>query len=182
LIVANLGTGVATAPTALVVSPALLTEGTSVEGGDIHVQGGGPWSSVLTLHAQPAPRCEEGPDSYEIVRFESANLTAMVIDATGLGGSALHLDAPDTFCGTGGAERPADLQPVVVATGLDGGAVAKNARLGVRLAGTPLGALLEQGGWTAPGGEPVASALANSAEAHLDAVRHGGVAGSTGKR
>jgi hypothetical protein len=176
--VSNLGTGIATAPMALVFSPPVLSDGSVVGSGMFEIHGAGPASTPVEVHARAAPRCDDGPTSYTIVQFSGVELTALVLDATGLADTPLHLSALDTFSAAGARAHPLELQPVMVATGLDGDAIARNAARGTALAGTPLGALLQEGGWTTPNGEPVATALAVGAQAHLDTVRHARIAGS----
>ncbi len=186
LMLANLGSGISTSPLALIASPAALANATACGSGTFEVEGGASTSLPLRFRASPAPRCDEGPASYEVVHFPEADLTAVVLDATGLGDDFLRLSAVDTFTrldGWGGAGSPLlDVQPVIVATGLGGGGVAVNAAHGAHLAGTPFGELLERGGWTTPAGTPAASALVAGTEMHIGAARHARLAGSSGRR
>ncbi len=172
-VVANLGTGIATSPQVVVATPGALGRATVLANGVFEVTGGAPSSRPVSVSARSAaPRCDGGPSAWEVLHLAESDLTALVLDATGLGDTPLALGTPELMSGMMAGSCALDARPFVVSVGGRAGLVQG---AGLELASTPVGAWLAEGGWTAPGGEPAATTVAASVAA---ADAHGRLAGS----
>lgn len=165
LLVGNLGRSRATSPQVVIARPGALGSPGAIASGELVVGGGGEASSKVEVRPRAAPLCDAGPLAWEVVHFAAADVTAMVIDATGLGTTPLGVTAPAVLGGletvsTPGASTGASAPRVetwarepIVLSRPDGGSCDP------AFARTPLGRVLARGGWTARGGEPAATAL-----------------------
>ncbi|MES2638000.1 MAG: S8 family serine peptidase [Myxococcota bacterium] len=175
-VVGNLGTGIATSPQVVVATPGALGRSTLLANGVFEVGGGAPASHPVTVSARTTPRCDGGAAAWEVLDLADADVTALVLDATGLGDTPLALGTPELMSGGGARACALDSQPFVVATGerldLSHGTSAQ-------LSASPIGEWLADGGWTTPSGEPAATAIAASV---IAAGAHGRLAGSGSSR
>ncbi len=171
VLVGNHGRGLATSPQVVVATPGALGTADVLESGTLAITGAAPASARLVVRARAAPRCDAGPTAYELVHFTTADVTAVLLDATGLGETPLAVGAPELLAGVGPRFDGLTAQPVTLSKP-GGGCDAS-------FTSTPVGTVLARGGWTAHGGEPAASALAASADPGLAHVR---LAGSAGPR
>ena len=166
-VVGNFGIGIATSPQILVATPGALGPATLLSSGVFDVNGGARASRTVAATARSAPRCDGGPTAWEVIHLPESDMTALVLDATGLADTPLALGAPELMSGivtrlcTIGAPQPFVVS-IGARPGLSHGA-------DVTLVGTPIAEWLAAGGWTAPAGEPAATSIAAgvaAAEAH----------------
>ena len=171
IVVGNHGRALATSPQVLVATLGVLGLVEELESGTLAIDGGAPASARLSVHAHAAPRCDAGPLAYQVVRFVSADVTAVLLDATGLAETPLAVGALELLGGSGPFASPLTATPVPLsrAAGCGDGDFST----------TPVGAILSRGGWTSHAGEPAASALAATAGS---GAAHARLAGSAGRK
>ena len=141
----NLGVGRATSPTAVVLTPGVISQSSVLGVGGVY--GAGDFADRWRLLRLPTP---------------SGGVHLFSIDADTLSGTPVALSARALLSG-----GTPGYHPVLVGTGHFPGPLARNRALGQELAGTPLGDLLGAGGWITPNGEPGASAVAGSGAAAI---------------
>ncbi|MDP2310056.1 MAG: S8 family serine peptidase [Pseudomonadota bacterium] len=173
----NLGTGIATSPQVVVVTPGALGRATAMANGVFDIGGGAPASHPVTVSARATPRCDAGPAAWEVVHLADADLTVLVLDATGLGDTPLALGTPDLMSASGARGCAIEALPFVVSTGerTRHRPALMHGTSGAQVSASPIGEWLSEGGWTTPSGEPAATAIAAGVTA---AGAHGGLAGS----
>jgi hypothetical protein len=152
LLVADFSTSTPTSPQVLVVTPGGLGQAEVLESGRLVVGGADATSAHLEVEPRPQLACSVSPTAYEALHFAGAGVTLLLLDATGLGDTSMRLDAPQVL---GGLPRPGEVQAAPVVPSLGAQACDEP-----RFEESPVGAVLERGGWTAEGGEPVVASLA----------------------
>ena len=156
VLVQEMTVAASTSPQVLIATPGALGRAEVLESGRLEVAGASVSSAQLVVAPRPQPACAAGPTAYEAQRFAGADVTLLLLDATGLGDTPLRLDAPQLLAGlsrAGEVRFAAALLPSRGARGCDAAGFADS----------PLAGVLARGGWMADGGEPVVAALAAAA-------------------
>lgn len=168
-ILLNHGTGLASTPLGVVLTPSKLASADIVASGTITYDGTGLASAPLTFTRIDGTGLASAPLGFTVFTLGTGLASAPMIkvlslDGSGLASAPLGFSALTMLSGTGLASAPLGFTPVMLGSGLASAPLGYNLQFGTVLLGTSVLGVLDAGGWVTAGSQDGGSIVMASSD------------------